>query len=77
MVILPDIDSYLQSLEKVFRWLLDAELKPKLTKCERLQDKVHYLGHVVSVKGVATGPAKIEAITKWEPLKNVKALQAI
>ena len=44
-----------------------CRVKPKLTKCERLQDEVHYLGYVVSVKGVATDPAKVEAIKNGSP----------
>ena len=62
IVISPDFDSHLQRLEKVFRRLQDARLKLKPTKCELLQDEVHYLGHVVSMKGVATDPAKVKAI---------------
>ena len=76
IVISPDFDSHLQRLEKVLRRLQDAGLKLKPTKCELLQDEVHYLGHVVSAKGVATDLAKVEAIKKCEPPKDVKALQA-
>ena len=76
IVISPDFDSYLQRLEEVFRQLQDTGLKLKPTKCELLQDEVHYLGHGVSVKDVANDPAKVEAIKKWKPLKDVKALQA-
>ena len=71
----PDFNSLLQRLEYVFRWLQDAGLKLKPTKCELLQDKVHYLDHVVSVKGATTDLAKGEAIKRWEPLKDVKGLQ--
>ena len=67
IVISPDFDSHLQRLEKVFRRLQDARLKLKPTKCELLQDEVHYLGHVVSMKGVATDPAKVEAIKNGSP----------
>ena len=76
IVISPDFDSHLQRLEEVFSRLQDAGLKLKPTKCELLQDEVHYLGHVVSAEGVATDPAKVEAIKKWEPPKDVKGLQA-
>ena len=77
IVISPDIDSHLQRLEEVFSRLQDAGRKLKPTMCELLQDEVHYLGHVVSAEGVATDPAKVEAIKKWEPPpKDVKGLQA-
>ena len=64
IVISPDFNSHLQRLEKIFRWLQDASLKLKPTKCELLQDEVHYLGYVVSAKGVTTDPPKVEAIKK-------------
>ena len=76
IVISLDFDSHLQRLEEVFRRLQDAGLKLKPTKCELLQDKVRYLGHVVNSKDVAADPAKVEAIKKWKPLKDVKGLKA-
>ena len=76
IVISPDFDSHFQRLKEVFRRLQDAGLKLKPAKCKLLQDEVYYLGHVASEKGVATDPAKVEAIKKWEPPKNVKGLQA-
>ena len=72
IVISLDFDSHLQRLEEVFRRLQDAGLKLKPTKCELLQDKVRYLGHVVNSKDVAADPAKVEAIKKWEPPKTLK-----
>ena len=67
IVISPGFDSHLQRLEEVFSRLQDARLTLKPTKCELLQDEVHYLVHVVSAEGVATDPAKVEAIKKGEP----------
>ena len=29
------------------------------------KEEIDYLGHLVSGKGVATSPKKIEAVTKW------------
>ena len=70
-MISPDFDSHLLRLVKVFKRLQDAGLKLKPTKCKLLQDEFHYLGHV------ATDPAKVEAIKKWEPPKNVKSSQEL
>ena len=76
-MISPDFASHLKRLEDVFERLHDAGLKLKPTKCELLQDEVHYLGHVVSAEGVATDPDKIAAIHEWKAPKDLKALQAI
>ena len=38
IVISSDFDSHLQRLEEVFKWLQDAGLKVKPTKCKLLHD---------------------------------------
>lgn len=40
--------------------LQQENLKAKLTKCAFFQREVHYLGHVISVKGASTDPRKVE-----------------
>ena len=76
IVIAPDFQTHVQRLEEVLYRLKLAGLKLKPSKCELLQRKVRYLGHVVSSKGVATDPKKIEAIRDWPTPQNVKGLQA-
>ena len=39
------------------------KLKPQ--KCSFLQEKVCYLGHIVSRDGIATDPAKTEKVKTW------------
>ena len=51
IMVSPHFGSHLKTLEYVFEWLQHAGLKLKPTKCELLQDVVHYLGHVVSAEG--------------------------
>ena len=52
-------------LEAVFERLAAAGLKLKPSKCELFQTSLKYLGHIVSEKGIATDPTKIEAIRNW------------
>ena len=52
-------------LEAVFKKLAIAGLKLKPSKCFFFKEEIDYLGHLVSWKGVATSPKKIEAVTKW------------
>ena len=52
-------------LEAVFQKLASAGLKLKPSKCFFFKEEIDYLGHLVSGKGVATSPKKIEAVTKW------------
>ena len=53
---------HLKRLQGVFEHLAQAGLKLKPSKCEFFQDSLHYLGHIVSKKGIATDPKKIETI---------------
>ena len=46
-------------------------LKLKPSKCEFFRDKLRYLGHIVSDKGIATDPKKIETILNWPRSKTV------
>uniref|UniRef100_A0A3B1JCD7 ribonuclease H n=1 Tax=Astyanax mexicanus TaxID=7994 RepID=A0A3B1JCD7_ASTMX len=52
----------LQRLEMVFQRLREHNLKLSPSKCQFLRRKVKFLGHIVSKEGVATDPAKVEAI---------------
>ena len=56
---------YITRLEAVFKKISDAGLKLKPSKCEFFRKRIHYLGHIVSNKGIETDPKKIEAIIKW------------
>ncbi|KAL7841509.1 hypothetical protein SRHO_G00252000 [Serrasalmus rhombeus] len=52
----------LQRLEMVFQRLRAHNMKLSPSKCQFLRRSVKFLGHIVSEDGVATDPAKMEAI---------------
>ncbi len=68
-------EEHLQHLQQVFDTLQQAELKLKPRKYRFLQRKVDYLGHVVSNKGIAPDPAKIEKIASWPTPSIPKEVQ--
>ena len=76
IAISPDFGSHLERLEEVLQRLQQARIKLKPQKCELLQKEVRYLGHIVSAEGIATDPAKIEAIEEWPAPQNLRQLQA-
>ena len=39
--------------------------KAQTSKCEFFKQKMMYLGHVISNKGIQTNPKKVEVIQKW------------
>lgn len=63
-------EEHLAHLTKVFQKLQQHCLKVKLSKCA-----FGNLGHIISSKGVAVDPAKIEVIRQWEQPKTLKGLR--
>ena len=66
------VEEELGRLRIVFERLRGAGLKLKPSKCNLFQKSVTYLGHIVSSEGVATDPAKIQAIADWPVSTCVK-----
>ncbi|GJV72837.1 retrotransposon protein, putative, unclassified [Tanacetum coccineum] len=82
LVFFDDILIYSKSLEErvihlrtVLEEMKRRRLYVKLSKCVFGTRQVEYLGHVISVEGVSTGPTKIKAMEEWQVLSNVKQLR--
>ena len=78
IVFIDDILVYLGSREKhaehlriVLETLREHQLYAKLSKCQFWLDRVAFLGHIISAKGIFVDPQKIEAIVNWQPPTNV------
>ena len=69
------ISDHLQKLREVLARLQKAGLKIKPSKCFLMQQSVHYLGHVVSAKGVETDPKKVSCVRESPIPTDVKELQ--
>ena len=70
------IEEHAVHLEEVFKLLAAAGLKIKRSKCLFAREKVNYLGHVVSAKGVAPDKKKIKAIEKFPTPTNVDQVRS-
>ncbi|XP_060780518.1 uncharacterized protein LOC132888512 [Neoarius graeffei] len=70
------VQQHLQRLETVLGRLHNEGLKAKLEKCAFFRRQVNYLGHVISHEGVATDPAKIEAVATWKRPSHVSELRS-
>ena len=55
----------ISNLQQVFQRFRQAHLKLSPKKCSLFQKEVKYLGHIVSSKGIATDPEKVEAVQSW------------
>ena len=51
--------------------LREHQLYVKLRKCDFYKDRIQYLGHMISNKGISVDPEKIEAIMNWPTPRNV------
>ena len=76
IVIAPDFQTHLSRLGEVLHRLQLAGLKLKPGKCELLQPKVKYLGHIVSEGGIATDPEKMSAVSEWPTPRDLPQLRA-
>ena len=66
----------IERLDHVLSRLQNANLKLKPSKCILFQDKVKFLGHVVSQDGILTDPDKITAVQTWPIPRNSKELKS-
>lgn len=70
------IEEHLDRLKVVLGRLQKENLKVKLSKCAFFQQEVHYLGHVISDKGVSTDPSKVEVVANWQTPSTISELRS-
>lgn len=82
LVFMDDILIYSRSLEDnihhielVLQLLQQHQLCAKLSKCSFPQNKLEYLGHIISAEGVATDPEKTRVMQDWPLPSNVTELR--
>lgn len=57
------------------KYLRENQFYAKLSKCTFAQQKLEYLGHIISDTGVATDPEKTRAMVEWPRPANVTELR--
>jgi hypothetical protein len=58
-------EEHLMHLTEVLHLLRQQQLFVKQSKCSFACDNLEYLGHIISVAGVATDPRKTQAMNDW------------
>lgn len=71
----PDKSTHVQHLKRVLQILHDNSLKANFKKCSFGVGEVHYLGHVISKRGVETESEKIRAVLTWPVPTTLKQLR--
>jgi hypothetical protein len=64
-------EEHKEHLRIVLQNLRKHKLYAKFDKCDFYQKKIQYLGHVISLEGIAVDPEKIRAIMEWLIPKDV------
>ena len=67
---------HLSNLEAVLKKLQQYQLRIKQFKCCFFQDKVEFLGKVITKEGIATSTKKFEAILKMVPPENLTQVRS-
>ncbi|CAA0841650.1 Uncharacterized mitochondrial protein AtMg00860, partial [Striga hermonthica] len=61
-----DIDQHKEHLRIVLVTLRREKLYAKFSKCEFWLNRVAFLGHIVTARGIEVDPSKIEVVSKWD-----------
>ena len=70
------LEEHFEHLRQVLQLLAQDKWTVKLSKCSFVQQQISYLGHIISSQGVATDPAKVEAVHSWPQPASVKDLRS-
>jgi len=70
-----DFSDHLRNIDLVFHRIQNAGLKLQPPKCNFFQEKVAYLGHIVSSDGVSVDPSKVDKVQNWPTPQNTKDVQ--
>jgi hypothetical protein len=69
-------EEHKEHLRQVFDIIRVNKLYIKPEKCEFFVNRISFLGHIVSDKGIEMDPEKVKAVVDWPPLKNQKEAQS-
>ena len=65
-------EEHLKHIEIIFQKLKEAGLKLKESKCDFFKEENHYLGHLISDKGIYPLPEKLDTICNMPRPKTLR-----
>ncbi|CAA0839473.1 Uncharacterized mitochondrial protein AtMg00860, partial [Striga hermonthica] len=65
-----------EHLRTVLETLRREKLYTKFSKCEFWLNRVAFLGHIVTSRGIEVDPSKIEAVRNWSKPRNATEVQS-
>lgn len=69
-------EEHAQHLHQILTTLRQHKLYAKLKKCELFQQKVEYLEHYISDKGIMVDSRKVNAVKEWPIPTNISELRS-
>ncbi|XP_025679059.1 uncharacterized mitochondrial protein AtMg00860-like [Arachis hypogaea] len=69
-------EEHVEHLRTVLQVQKEKKLYVKLSKCVFWKREVKFLGDVVSKKGIAVDPAKVEAVMEWKQPTSVTEMRS-
>ena len=68
-------EEHAEHLRLVLMKLREHRLYAKFSMCEFWLPEVTYLGHVISAKGIAVNPERVQAVLNWTSPESVKQVR--
>ena len=68
-------EQHLKCIQIVLTRLKQAKLQRKKRKCLFFKQELHYLGHLLTMKGIKPHSEKVKAISEMKPPKNQKGVR--
>lgn len=69
-------EEHLDHLEQIFKCFKTSNITVKLNKSKFAQNKLLFVGHVISPQGIEADPSKISAVKHFPRPRNVKELRS-
>nr|AAL68643.1 polyprotein [Oryza sativa Japonica Group] len=70
------LEDHVNHLRQLFQILVKHQLKVKQSKCSFAQQRLSYLGHIITPNGVSTDDDKIRVVQNWPVPGSVKELRS-
>jgi len=76
IVFSPDFDSHVERFKEIFRRLRAANVKLHIKKCSLFQQRVQFLGHVLTESGIEVQPEKVSVVQQWPVPRSLTELRS-
>jgi hypothetical protein len=69
-------EEHAQHLRVILHRHRDHQLYTKFSKCAFWLNEVLFLGHIISVEGIAVGPSKVQEVLDWKSPRSVMQIRS-